>query len=234
MGHDLLHEVTRPVEDVIIINPYLGNITPEVIADRPDDDFAFLVNEKRAGLFLGGRLDGIPEHIQVFQVPLQFFSVFTHTGGAQYQAHALGYFKSAHRLTGITAVVALNLPGNTPCPGIVRHENQVTPGKADERGQRRSLVAALFLFHLDDVFLPHLQCILDAYTAAVIVTVPGFQQGAGYFLEGEEAVPFGAEIDESRFKTGFYPDYPAFIDIRLFLFPACCLDIKIIQALAIH
>ena len=174
MGHDLLHEVPRPVEDVVIIDPYLGNIAPEVVPDCPDNDFAFLVDKERGGFFLGGCLDGIPEHIQVVQVPLQFFSAFAYAGGAQYQAHALGNFQGAHRLTGIAAIVALNLPGNAPCPGIIRHKHQVASGKTDKGGQRSPLVAAFFLLNLYDVFLPYLQGILDAYTPAVIITVLGF------------------------------------------------------------
>ena len=174
MGHDLLHEVARPVEDVVIVDPYLGNIAPEVIPDRPDDDFAFLVDKERAGLFLGGCLDGIPEHIQVVQVPLKFFSALAYAGGAQYQAHALGNFQGAHRLTGIAAIVALNLPGNAPCPGIIRHKHQVASGKTDKGGQRSSLVTAFFLFDLDNIFLSYLQGILYVYAPAVIITVLGF------------------------------------------------------------
>jgi len=51
---------------------------------------------------------------------------------------------------------------DTPRRRVVRHQNDVTARKADERGQRRTLVAAFVLVDLDDDLLAFAQRFPDA------------------------------------------------------------------------
>ena len=234
VGHDLLHDVPRPVKQLVVVYPDLRDVVAQVVPDRPNDDFAFLVDQERRGFFLGRRLDGGPQHLQVIQIPLQFFGALADAGGADDQAHALGNVQSAHGLPRLGAVAAFDLPGHAAGPGVVRHQHQVASRKADEGGQGRAFVAPFLFFHLDDVFLPHLQFVLDVDAAAAIAALGGFEQGAGYFLEGKEPVPLGAEIDKSRLQTGFNPDHAALVDVRFFLFASFCFNIQVVQTLAIN
>ena len=99
---------------------------------------------------------------------------------------------------------------------FVRLQNDKAPSKADVGGQRRALVAALFLVDLNDDVLSFLQDFADV----------GFRTGfsrlyeilRGNFLEWQEAVPFGAVVDESRFETGLDAGNLAFVDIGFLSF----------------
>jgi hypothetical protein len=57
----------------------------------------------------------------------------------------------------VLAVLALDPARHAAGARIVRHQHQVAAGQADEGGERRALVAALFLLDLDDEFLAFAQ-----------------------------------------------------------------------------
>ena len=63
----------------------------------------------------------------------------------------------------LVAVLALDAARDAAAARVVRHQHEVAAGERDERGQRRALVAALFLLDLDDA-VPGLRVsrVLDA------------------------------------------------------------------------
>ncbi len=211
LRHDLLHEILGTLVDLPVVDPDFTDVLAQIIPQGTDDDLALLVNEKRGGAVFRCLLDGIPQAQQVIEVPLQFFAGFAHACRAQDQPHAMGDIQLTHGLTGLAAVIALDLAGDTPGAGVVRHQHQVPAGEADEGGEGGPLGAALLLFHLDDEFLLLFYDIADVRTAAFFGLV--LEQGSGDFLEGEESVPFRTIVDKGRFKAGLDAYHPALIDI---------------------
>jgi hypothetical protein len=113
-------------------------------------------------------------------------------------AHVLGQVQ-AFRARAVRALIAFDAAGNAAGARVVRHQHQVTAGQADEGGQRGALVATLFLLDLDDDFLAFLEHVR-------MLTRPpasfGDEVFAGDFLQGQEAVTVGTELDESGFEAG--------------------------------
>src|SRR5690606_40494736 len=94
--------------------------------------------------------DRVPDFLQVVQVPLQLFGRTADARSAYDGAHSFGDLHTIERLAQLLAVLAFDSPRNTACAGVVRHEDEEASCEADERRERRALVAALFLLDLDD------------------------------------------------------------------------------------
>src|SRR5690606_11858108 len=90
-------------------------------------------------------------------VPLQLFGRTADARSAYDGAHSFGDLDTIERLTQLLAVLAFDSPRNTACAGVVRHEDEEASCEADERRERRALVAALFLLDLDDELLAFLE-----------------------------------------------------------------------------
>ena len=162
---------------------------------------------------------------------MQLLGAFADAGSTQDNPHALGDIQTAHGLARLGTVIAFDLARYATGTGVVGHQHQITTGEADERGQGRALIAALFLFHLNDQLLADIQFVLDA---AATIPGAGFQQCAVNFLKGEEAMTLGAKIHKRGFQAGLDADHATFIYVRFLLFASDCFNIKIIQTLAIH
>src|SRR5262249_52353898 len=111
---------------------------------------------------------------------------------------------------------------------VVWHEDQIAAGQRDERGQRRALVATLFLFDLNDQFLAFSQGVLDARAAHINAFL---EVRTGDFLERQEAVAFLAVVDEAGFQRWLDAGDDAFVDVRLALFAARRLDVDVDELL---
>ena len=212
--HDVRHEHLGLLEDRVRVDQDFADFRVEVIADGANDQAAFLINQERALLRVGGCFDGRPQLHQVVQVPLQFFVRPADAGGAGDDAHALLDRQLVHDVAEFVAVFTLDATRYAAAARIVRHQNQVTTGQADERGEGCPLVAALVLFDLDDQFLTFVQGVLDAGLAHVHTAL---EEGAGYFLEGEESVAVGAVIDEGCFEAGLDAGNDRLVDVALAL-----------------
>ena len=129
------------------------------------------------------------------------------------------------------ALVTLHAARNATATRVVGHQHQIAAGQRDVGGQRRALVAALVLFHLNDDFLADVECILNASTRGLDIR---FEISAGDFLEGEEPVTVSAVIDESRFQAGFQAGDDCLIDIALALFLGGRLDVEVNEFLTIN
>src|SRR5690606_16780277 len=112
--------------------------------------------------------NSLPQLQQVGEIPLQFFGAATDASGADDNTHAVGYFDRRQRFAQFGALVALDAARDAAGARIVRHQHQVTAGKADKRSECRALVAALLFIYLHDDFSAFLYYVLDLDAAANI------------------------------------------------------------------
>ncbi|MCY1531067.1 hypothetical protein D9M68_662780 [compost metagenome] len=166
---------------------------------------------------------------QVVQVPLQLFAGAAEAGGADDQAHVGRSVEAVQRFAQFVALFAFDAAGDAACAGVVRHQHQVTTGEADEGGQGRALVAALFFLDLDDDFLAFAEHFLDVDAAFGGL----LEVLAGDFLQRQEAVALGAEVDEGGFEAGLDASDPALVDVGFLLLACTRFDVQVIQALAV-
>ena len=224
------HEVLRLLENVVGVDQDLADIGVEVIADGANDQARFEVDQEGSGLRLGGALDGAPELEQVVHVPLELFPAAADAGGAGDQAHALRNLQLVHDFAQFLTIFAFDPARNAAAARVVRHEHQIAAGEGNEGGERRALVAALVFFDLNDQLLADLQGILDACAAGIDA---GLEVGAGDFLERQEAVAFGAVIDEGGFEAGLDAGDDCLVDVALALFLGGRFDVEVDQLLTI-
>ena len=85
-------------------------------------------------------------------------------------------------------------------------------------------MATLFLFHLDNNFLPFTQCFLDGGIANVN---PLLKVGAGNFLEGQKAVTLFAVVYKAGLERRLDAGNDAFVNIAFTLFATGSFDINI-------
>src|SRR6185369_4568310 len=222
----------------------LADVRMEVIADRANDEARFLVDQERARLQLRGILDRAPELNEVVQVPLQLFGRAPDTGGARDDAHPGGNVELVDRVAQLVALLALDAPRDAASARIVRHQHEIAAGEGDVRGERRALVAALVLVDLDDQLHAFAQLLVRTSAtaafavavvapAAVIAAAAALEVLARDFLERQEAVAFGAVIDEARLETGLDAGDDGFVDVALALLLARGFAVEVDQLLAV-
>jgi len=212
------------------VDQHFADVLAQVVADGADDDVAFLVDQEGRGTVLGRFLDGGPQLQQVIEVPLHFFAATAKAGSAYDQAHVARYGQAVQGFTQFVALFAFDTARDATGTRVVGHQHQVAASQADEGGQGGAFVAALFLLDLDDDFLAFAQDFLDvdpAFRGLLEVL-------AGDFLQRQEAVTFGAEVDEGGFEAGLDPGDLAFVDVGLFLLARAGLDVQVVETLAVH
>ncbi len=167
---------------------------------------------------------------QVVEVPLHFFAAAAQAGSAHDQTHVGRCNQAVQGFTQFVALFTFDATGDTAGTRVVRHQYQVTTGRADEGGQGGALVATFFFFDLNDDFMAFAQDVLDVDAA-----FRGFLEVfAGDFFEGQEAVALRAEIDKGSLKAWFDASNPAFIDVGLLLLACTGFDVQVVEALAIY
>jgi hypothetical protein len=228
--HHHAHEGAGLFVDLVGIDQDLADIRLEVIADGADDQARFQVDQQRSLVVAGGAVDGLPQLQQVVQVPLQFLGRAADAGSPGDDAHAFRHGQLRHGLAQFLPVLALDAARHSAAARVVGHQHQVAAGQRDEGGQGRALVAAFFLLDLDDQFLAFMQGILDARVAHVDAFL---EEGAGYFLERQEAVALFAVVDEAGFQRGFDAGDDTLVDVALALFAPGSLDVDIDQFLTV-
>ena len=90
IGHDHFHEFAGLLENTLVINENLANIRAQVIAQRADNDIAFLVNQALRRRFFVAVADCIPELQKKIEIPLQFFLRTPDTGSTHDNPHIVG------------------------------------------------------------------------------------------------------------------------------------------------
>ena len=162
---------------------------------------------------------------------MQFIDIAADACGAGDHRHAGRQVKLVHGLAQFLAIFAFDAARYAAATRIVRHQDQVTSGQRDERGQGCALVAAFFLLDLDHDFLAFAQRFLDRGGADINAFL---EVGAGDFLEWQETVALFAVADEAGFKRGFDTGDDTFVDIRFALFAAGGFDIDVDQFLTVN
>ena len=237
--HHGLHEGLGLLVDLLGVDEDLADVGLEVVADCADDEAGLEIDQEGLGTVpavftgrtvVGRQLDGAPQLHEVTHVPVELFDRAADAGRTCTDAHALGYDQLVDEGAQFVAILALDAAGNTAAAGVVRHQDKVASGEADEGGQGRAFVAALVLLDLDDDFLAFLQGVLDAGLAGICV-LP--EVALRDFLEGQEAMPFLAVIDEGRLEAGLDAGDDTLVDVALALFPCCRLDVEVDEFLAI-
>ena len=157
--HKHLHEVLGFTIGVIALDDHLVDILGVEVADGALDEAAFLIDEGR-GLRLQGQVaHALPQAQQVVIVALDFGLGALGPCRAHDEAHALRHFDFLHHVLEAAAVAGLgDLARDAAAARGVRHQYAIAPGEREIGGQRRTLVAALFL---DDLHQDHLAALDD-------------------------------------------------------------------------
>ena len=137
------------------------------VAQRALDQRAFLVDEGR-GLRLQRHVaHGFPHPDQIFEVALDLGLGARGAGGAQDDPHALGHVEILHHfLQPRTVLRRGDLAADAAAARGVGHQHGIAAGQRQIGGQRRALVAALFLDDLHQHHLAALDDFLDLVLAA--------------------------------------------------------------------
>ena len=212
--HHVTHELLRLLVHVVSVDQDFADVGLEVIADGTNHQAGFLINQEGAGLRFGSTIDRVPQLQQVVEIPLQFFSIAADACRAGDQTHATGHVQLIHDLAKFLAIFTFDATRNTAATGIVRHQHQIAASQRDVSRQRRALVAALFLFNLNNDFLANLQGFFDGRLAGIDTWL---EIVAGNFLERQKAMTLAAVIDESGFQTGLKAGNDRLVDVALAL-----------------
>ena len=260
VGHDVRHELPRLLVDFVRVDEDFTDFGLEVVADGANDEVRLFDDEEGRGvgalerlavhdgrvdergrlaavffrdefvLGLGGLGDRLPELEEVVQVPLQLFGAAADPGRAGDHGHARRALEAFHRGAQFLTLFAFDAARDAAAARIVRHEDEIAAGEADEGRERSALVAALFLFDLNDDFL----AFFDGFADRAGAHVDAFLEvGAGDFLEGEEAVALFAVVDEARFKARFDAGDDALVDVGLAGFAAGRLNVDVDESLPV-
>src|SRR5690606_34455137 len=216
LRHDLLDELLRFREGRFIVDQDLADIVGQVVAQRADYGIALAIDKEWRGTFYNDLLDRFPYRQEIVQVPLQFLGIPVNPGCPKDDAHAVRYGDVLQRFASDIPVFTDDATGNAARAGLVRLQHDETTGEAHERGQRRPLVAALFLVDLYDDVLAFFQDMLDFR----------FRTGSGVidevfardFLERQETVAVGAVIDKGCLEARLDAGNLAFVDISFLAF----------------
>jgi hypothetical protein len=228
--HHVAHELVRLIVDVVGVDQDLADVGGEVVADRPDDERALLVDQECALAGLGGAVDGGPELEHVVQVPLQLGRGAADAGGAGDQAHALGVFELVEVFLQLLAILALDPARDAAAARVVRHQHQVAAGQRDEGREGGALVAALFLLDLNQEVVAVPDRVLNARRAGVGAFT---EIVLGDFLERQEAVAVFAVVDEAGLERGLDAGHDRLVDVAFSLLATFDLGLEIHQLLAV-
>ena len=142
----------------------------------------------------------------------------------------MGYSNWSIALLELGPVVALDAAADAAAARVVRHQHDVAAGQRDEGGQRRALVAALFLLDLDQQFLAFPDRVADAGLGDRHALG---EVALGDFLERQEAVAVFAVVDEAGFERRLDPRHHRLVDVALALFAPFDFDFVVEEFLSV-
>ena len=161
-GHDHPHEVAGLAIAGVALHLDGVDVLVEHVAERPLDQVLLLVDQRRRDGLQGLFADALPQAQQVFVVPLDLRLGAGGAGGTHDQPHALRHVQG---LDGALQALAVgghgDLAADPAAPGGVGHQHAIASGQGQVGGERRALVAALFLDDLHQHDLAALDDFLD-------------------------------------------------------------------------
>ena len=212
---EALHVLERALVGARLVDQHLADVVREVVAQRPRDRVALLVDEERRRALARRGDDGVPVGAQVVEVPLQFLGAAADAGGAHDRAHAVRYVQLVERVARHVAILALDAARDAARARVVRHQDQEASREADEGRERRALVAALLLLDLHEELLAFLEHVADVEAGA------GRRLEAEIFardfLERQEALALRAVLDEGGFEARLDARDARLVDVAFFL-----------------
>ena len=228
--HDMPHELLGLLADIVGIKENLADVGGEIIADCTNHQARFLIDQEGARGRSRRRLDGAPQLHHVAEVPLELFLGATQPGRTRNQAHAGRQFEPVHDLAQFLALLTFNTTRHTAAARVIGHQNKIAPGQRNIGCECRTLVAALFLFDLNEQLLAFGDRILDTGFRGLNARLEiGFRD----FLEGQKTVTVFAIVHKAGLETGLDPGDNALIDIALSGLAPRRLDVDIDELLAI-
>ena len=155
----------------------LANVVPYVVTQGTVDDVLGLIDEERCRR-VGCLFNLIVGLTEMVEIPLQFFERVSGRRGADNDTNILGELKFGKLFACNLAVVILHGFGHAASLGVFR-QGEITPGKAELRGERGTFVASLLLLNLYDDFLAFAQGLLNR-CATLAVTLSGVIAGPDF------------------------------------------------------
>ena len=135
---------------IAAFNDNLLHIRGIIVTDSPFDEVAFLMDQCRCDGFHGQGADIIPLPHQVGEITGDFSLGPLGTCGADNHRHAIRDIETADNAFQLFAINRVaDLAADPAAMMGVRHQHAVTASQRKVGCQRRALVAALFLDHLD-------------------------------------------------------------------------------------
>ena len=160
--HDHPHEVLGGAIAALALDQHLVDLAAVKVTDRAFDQIAFLIDLRRGNRLQRQLADLLPEPHQIFVVALDLGLGPLGPRRAHDQASTFRHLQLARDFLQLLPIHRIgDLAGNPAAPGRVRHQHAVAARQRQIGGQRRALVAALFLHHLDQHDLPDLHHFLN-------------------------------------------------------------------------
>ena len=167
--HDVAHEFGNLVVNFLIVHQNLADIGTEIVANRTNQQRAFHKEQVRVMMRFACFFNGLPELLEVVQIPFQLFRAAADAGSTGNDAHAVWNIEFGHGGFQLLTLFAFDTAGYAAAARVVRHQYQIAAGQADEGGQRRAFVAAFVFFDLDDNFHAFFEHVLNTRPAAFVV-----------------------------------------------------------------
>ncbi len=165
--HQQAHEIARLAIAGVARDHHLVDLLVVEIADGALDQRALLIDQRRGAGGEGEFAHLLPHAHQIFEVALDFLLGPRGARRAQDDAHAFGHLQLAGDFLEPLAVAGVgDLPRNAAAARGVGHQDGIAAGERQIGGERRALVAALFLDDLDQQHLTALDHFLNLVLAA--------------------------------------------------------------------
>ena len=216
-------------EGLGLIDHDFADVRAQMIADRADDDVAFLVDQERALALRRRLLDGAPKLQQVIEIPLQLLRVLAHPRGTHDQPHALRDFEAAHGLAQFGAVLPFDPPRYAAGARVVGHQHQVATGQREEGRQgRRPCCRAPPFSTWTTTSCPSLMSSSILRFPASKASLLKYDREISFI--GRKPWRSAAIIDEGRLEAGLDAGDSSLVDIGFFHLPTGRFDIEIVTA----
>ena len=166
-GHQQLHEILGGAVSRFAFDHHFLDVAVVDVADRALDQVAVRMDQRRRGRFHRGFADLVPQAGKIVEIALDLGLGALQPGGAHDAAHRLGQRELGDdRLQPLAVAGRIDLAADAAAVAGIGHQHAIAAGQAEIGGQRRALVAAFFLDHLDQQHLAALDHVLDLVAAA--------------------------------------------------------------------
>ena len=161
------HEGLRGLVGLVAFDLHVFDVAGVEVANRPLDQIGFFVDQGGRGGAQREFADFVPKPDQIFEIALHLRLAALAAGGAHDDRHAGGQLEILDdRLQALAVARTGDLARNPAAAVGVGHQHAISSGKRQIRGQRRALIAALFLCYLHQQNLAPFDDVLDLIAAA--------------------------------------------------------------------